>query len=63
MRFRLDLDQVGDSIVGRVTTTDGVVHDFAGRLGLLAALDAVLLPGPDPFDDVAIEPDAGGSAL
>ena len=40
--IRLELRLVGDTLTGRAIDGDGHARDFTGRLGLLAAIDAVL---------------------
>lgn len=52
--IRLELRLAGDSVTGRASGDGGVAHDFVGRLGLLAAIDALLdvpTSGSEPADD------------
>jgi hypothetical protein len=40
----LELDRADDSLSGTITRPDGRIVEFAGWLGLVAALDALLEP-------------------
>lgn len=50
IRIVLEVEVVNESLSGLATATDGTTRDFAGWLGLLSVLQA-LLPGPDRPDD------------
>ncbi|WP_148288640.1 hypothetical protein [Ilumatobacter nonamiensis] len=51
--IHLDLTRAGDSLTGHARNDQGTTRPFSGRLGLLAALDALVaeaetqLPGAD----------------
>jgi hypothetical protein len=55
--IRLELQLAGDSLTGRASDGTGAARDFAGWLGLVAALDALVAgtaagpgaPGGDDF--------------
>lgn len=52
--IHLELTITGDSLTGRARDDRGATREFDGRLGLLAAIDALIagaapaLPGMDP---------------
>jgi len=55
--IRLELRLAGDSLTGRASDGTGAARDFAGWLGLVAALDALVagapsVPGAPDSDDL-----------
>jgi hypothetical protein len=42
MVIQLELSQVGDSLTGSARDEHGTTREFDGRLGLLAAIDALI---------------------
>lgn len=47
MSIHLELVLAGESLTGRARDNSGTTREFSGRLGLLAAIDA-LIAGPTP---------------
>jgi hypothetical protein len=59
--IRIELQLADDSLTGRASDGAGAAKEFAGWLGLVAAIDA-LLPGDVPAPDAIRPPDEGESS-
>jgi hypothetical protein len=50
VRIELEVQVVHDSLIGVARTADGAAREFAGWLGLMTALEALLLAPAEPED-------------
>jgi hypothetical protein len=62
--LRLELHLADDSLTGRASDGTGAAREFVGRLGLMAAIDALLpVSAPEPTAPATVgDPDEGESS-